>query len=812
MRDQFSRRNTSNTSIFGSGHHHQPNGGPTRQGQGRFPVGSQESDTDPEDEMKQKLEKMKQEQMALQAKYASTEATKAPTTTTTTTTTLGRKRAGTLTADNAPAIRGPAGINDKRFEESDHGSTPKPSGSAWSSIKSASSSSNGRNILNNQIQNQQHAPSSSSSSKKGGASLFDFSSSNEPASIGVSPSSSTSSYVDVDSVDREADNEDEDEEEKENTGFWSYLTSGQKKKAAQQQPSLPPAPSPWNFSGPQPRIPQKPVTGKSRLGIVTSAWDDGFEGEEKDAVVVDGSDAVVGKELVEKEVESLEKTPVIPSAPAPNVSNKKQTKKQRMAGKKAAVPTPTKAESSNVQQQPAQVQQKGGQAKSAPVSVPNKGRKSSLVDGDDLSSTPRPSVLKRLQAQLANEEAGMEHDDDTPTTPRPAVAASKKSMPGNNPWARKGAASSALSNSGFDDAEDDDDDAVDLMDAARPVVVNGKKSGDAPQVPGSWKWGENKAPPAAATATATRKGAAGRQSAASAALTNGIEPETTKKRGKKAVNGQRSAWGVKRTTVEEVPDDEGDDVISGTQSESLPYNSRSILEHRDAEEVVEQPRILEPKPSKPRTMYDNIIQYEAAAPADVEDLRDGLDWSEERLTSALARMAQESAEMDRRVNSLGTPAVSANGVNGTNGVANVSASSVSMSKPVVVAEQNMSVPGPKKVRWQQPSTINGLDAAAPLQSQAFANKMVSRSYDDEAFSPMAANNGFPALHFGSYGGQMNGVASGVWQPANGQYGNPFAADAEPEDDELARSARNLFETIHISASSQQRNRPGFAAA
>ncbi len=354
---------------------------------------------------------------------------------------------------------------------------------------------------------------------------------------------------------------------------------------------------------------------------------------------------------------------------------------------------------------------------------------------------------------------------------------------------------------------------------ARPAVVNGKKGADAPQVPGSWNWGENKAPPAAAppaaTATATRRGAAGRQSAASAALTNGFEPETTKKKGKKAVNGQRSAWGVKRTTVEEVPDDEGDDLISGTQSESLPYNSRSILEPRDSVEVVEQPRILEPKPSKPRTMYDNIIQYgEAPAAVDVEGLRDGLDWSEERLASALARMAQESAEMDRRVNSLGGPGVSANGVNGTNGTPNVpAAASISMSKPVGVAEQNMSVPGPKKVRWQQPSTINGLDSAAPSQSQAFVNKMVSRSYDDEAFSPMAAgNNAFPALHFGSYGGQSNGVASGGWASANGQYGNPFGADAESDDDDLARTTRNLFETIHISASSQQRNRPGFAAA
>lgn len=366
---------------------------------------------------------------------------------------------------------------------------------------------------------------------------------------------------------------------------------------------------------------------------------------------------------------------------------------------------------------------------------------------------------------------------------------------------------------------EDDDDAADLIDA-RP---NGKKNGDAPQV---WKWGENKAhppptaaPPTAATtaATATRKGAAGRQSSALANGANGIEPETTKKKGKKAVNGQRSAWGVKRTTVEEIPDDEGDDLISGTQSESLPYNSRSILEPRD--EVVEQPRILEPKPSKPRTMYENIFQYdEVAAAADAEDLRDGLDWSEERLASALARMAQESAEMDRRVNSLGAPAAPANGVNGINGSVNATAAaasaSISMSKPVVVAEQNMGMPGSKKVRWQQPSTINGLEAAAPSQSQAFASKMVSRSYDDEAFSPMgaAANNAFPALHFGSYGGQTNGVIPGGWPPANGQYGNPFGADAESEDDELARTARSLFETIHISASSQQRNRPGFAAA
>ena len=286
-------------------------------------------------------------------------------------------------------------------------------------------------------------------------------------------------------------------------------------------------------------------------------------------------------------------------------------------------------------------------------------------------------------------------------------------------------------------------------------------------------------------------------------MSNGIEPETTKKKAKKAVNGQqqRSAWG-KRATVEEVPDAEGES--AGSQGESLPYNSRSILEPLGAEEEEDQPRILEPKPSKPRTMYENIFQYGeagAAGAAVPHDLRDELgDWSEERLASALARMTQESTEMGRRVNGLG-PSGPANNA-GINGGAGGAATSVSMSKPG--AEQPMNVP--KKVRWQSQQAF---DAAATQTSalQALAtNKMVSRSYDDEAFSSPTAT--IPAFHFGSYGAQQT---NGGWPSVNNhhQYSNQFAPDAELEDDELARTARSLFENIHFTS---QRNKPGFAAA
>ena len=354
----------------------------------------------------------------------------------------------------------------------------------------------------------------------------------------------------------------------------------------------------------------------------------------------------------------------------------------------------------------------------------------------------------------------------------------------------------------FDIADVDDDDEADFG--------NGQKGG----VPGSWKWGDKPSAAVSASATAAaRKGAAGRPSAASAAaLGNGIEPEMTKKKGKKAANGQQpSAWGPKRATVEEVPDVEGDDLISGLQGESLPFNSRSILEPRDAEEEEEQPRILEPKPSKPRTMYENIFQYEApGVGVAVDDLRDGLrDWSEERLASAMARMAQESAEMERRVNGLGAAGPPANNVNVNVNVGPPAMSmSMSMSKPG--AEQPISMGVPKKVRWQSQQGFESAAAQSPAQqAQAFAaSKMVSRSYDDEAFSAA-----IPAFHFGSYGAQQTngGWPSVVSNHNHNQYGAiPFAADgAEPEDDELARTTRSLLENIHFAP---QRNKPGFAAA
>ena len=418
LRNELTRRN----SVSSSSH---PGQGP-RQGRVAVPVASQESDTDTEDELKQKLERIKQEQQALQAKYASFEPAE-----TMAQPHVARKRAGTLTSENAPpaAARGPPAII-----ESDHGSTPKPSGSAWS-VKPAPRGLS--NILNN-------VP-------KKTASPFDFT---DPMAT------PTASHFDVDSVDQEADNEDDDddEQEKENAGFWSYLSAGQKKKAV---PPVPAAPSPWNFAGPPPRAPQKPLNAKSRLGLVTSAWDDNNSND-----TFESEDVAAPKEEVES---PQEKTPVIASAPAPNVSsNKKQTKKQqRLAGKKggpgkaeaaaAAAPQSSKAEvNANPPPPAAAAASQKGQQKSAPISVPNKsgaGRKA-----DDISSTPRPSVLKRLQAQLANEEAGNEHHEDdttTPTTPRPTKKATQVGHNNNNnngnPWARgiaKGAGS-ALGHSGF---------------------------------------------------------------------------------------------------------------------------------------------------------------------------------------------------------------------------------------------------------------------------------------------------------------------------------------------------------------------------
>lgn len=429
LRNELTRRNPVSTSAFSSSSH---SGQGPRQGRVAVPVASQESDTDTEDELKQKLERIKQEQQALQAKYASFEPAE-----TMALPHVARKRAGTLTSENAP----PAAARVPAIFESDHGSTPKPSGSAWS-VKPAPRGLS--NILNN-------VP-------KKAASPFDFS---DPMTT------PTAAHFDVDNLDQEADNEDDDnddEQEKENAGFWSYLSAGQKKKAV---PPVPSAPSPWNFAGP-PRAPQKPLNGKSRLGLVTSAWDDNVNNNSSNNTFESEDNA--GPKEVEKEVESSqEKTPVIPSAPAPNVaSNKKQTKKQqRLANKKggtgkaeavAATPQSNKTEANaNPPPSTAAAAQKG-QQKSAPISVPNKlgmGKKA-----DDISSTPRPSVLKRLQAQLANEEAGNEHhdDDNTPTTPRPTVS-KKPTQAGHNnnnnngnPWARgvaKGANNSALSHSGF---------------------------------------------------------------------------------------------------------------------------------------------------------------------------------------------------------------------------------------------------------------------------------------------------------------------------------------------------------------------------
>jgi hypothetical protein len=293
-------------------------------------------------------------------------------------------------------------------------------------------------------------------------------------------------------------------------------------------------------------------------------------------------------------------------------------------------------------------------------------------------------------------------------------------------------------------------------------------------------------------------------------------------------NNNSDAW-AKRTTIEEVPDDEGDDLFSGSQSENLPYDSRCILEEMGAAalEELEQPRIHEPRPSKPRTMYENIIQYGEAPPDPglVSDLRGELSWSDERIAKALAAMTQDSAEMDNKVNShhhhasaLAPSAVNGIGMNGTasvnmNGggvVANMSSAASSAngfptSKPSSAASaETAQTAAPTQVRWQ-PASGNH------VRSGSFNNKMVSRGYEDEAFSPLAANAGLSGFPYGSVNPKTNGVAPG-WPGTSGR--NQFSGnslDAEPEGDELERAARNLWENIQVSGSSQQRNKPGFAA-
>ncbi|KIL59948.1 hypothetical protein M378DRAFT_962678 [Amanita muscaria Koide BX008] len=370
-------------------------GGFFQQQQPQPPVES-DSEDDQEDEMQRIMERMKQEQMALQAQFSSHEPPKAQVT---------RRRPGTLTLDSMPTPT--VAMNDKSFEEV---STPRaaPKG-GWSSAKPPATRALA-NVLGQSLSRKPNSP------------LF------EPV---VQQQQQQQSFLqEADDGELEADHEDADnEKERENTGFWSYLTSGSKKKAASAAPPQSPQPQ-WNFSSsPVTKTPQKPTTAKSRLGIVTSAWDEDFEADGKEPV----------EEVVEVEKEELpqEKTPVIPLAPAPNVSpaNKKQTKKQqRQANKKGGAATTAKAEKAEAPPAPAPAPSSSTQKgqKTAPVGVPGKsGRKP--LDNDDISSTPR----QRLQAQMANEEMFNDQEDETPTTPRPPAMKKVAAAQAANPWARK---------------------------------------------------------------------------------------------------------------------------------------------------------------------------------------------------------------------------------------------------------------------------------------------------------------------------------------------------------------------------------------
>ncbi|KAF8639005.1 hypothetical protein AX17_001784 [Amanita inopinata Kibby_2008] len=773
LREEFGRRNASSSSLFGN-----------KQGsrQGRFAIDSQESDTDPEDELQKKLEKVKQEQLAMQAKFNSQESSRPQ---------PSRGRAGTITAETAPNVTpsqtNGIAVNGKTRGDLNPASVPISNatpGSAWSTKPVGSGNSNGRgNIIKDDAIGKAKATG-----------MF------ETAEHWSGPDNRNVNLRTVNG---------EDEYEEDNGSFWSSLSLNGKKKAP-----APPPQSPWNSAGTSKSL-QKQNATKSKLGIVTSAWDDNLnDNESQDNDVT----TTVGRE--DPEVLQPDKTPVMPSAPAPVVtSNKKQTKKLRQANNKkgANAATPTTAAKNGKTDAPTSVSstQKAQQqqSKAVPVSVPNKspmiGKKLPAADAEDLSSTPRPSILRRLQAQLAAGESIDDDEEDLPATPRPGPGAERPTAQSTNPWARASGKgfSSAANNSYFADDGDDDMDASPGATSSRTTLdqMNGRRNNDPPTMPGGVEYWtpisgkDNKSRNRNGSITAdVRKAPAVPLTAASTAAIREIGMTKNRTKGKQPANGARNTtnvWG-KRTTVEEVPDDEDDGSRSKSETERLPYDSRSILELRTPA-TVDQPKILEPKPSKPRTMFENIFQYgEDGRNPMMDELRDGLSWDDDKIFAAAMKMARENAEMEKMLHdhpgvTVKNPAVEGATRNG--GLANA----IGEAKPAGKLKQ---------LRWT-PSTFDLNGSAKPT------NKMSMRNYEDEAFSPAVTSNGFGV---GSFGATTNGTATG-WPTINGfvavngrhpeRVGNP---DLD-HDDELTRTARSLLDNIQMGVGSKVRNKPGFGA-
>ncbi|KAM6489741.1 hypothetical protein JOM56_014764 [Amanita muscaria] len=323
----------------------------------------------------------------------------------------------------------------------------------------------------------------------------------------------------------DADDEDaDDERETENTGFRSYLTSGSKKKADNAIPPRPPQ-SPGSFSSPVTKSLQKPTNVRGRLEIVTSVLDDDFG-------------ATGGANSSSATTASAEKVEA-PPAPASNT-------------------------------------QKGLQ----PKTIPGKsGRK--VLDNNVIPWTLWPSMSKRLQAQLGSEEIFNQQEDETPA-PRPSHVKEGYAVQATNPWRRTRGINKAMNEIG-------DEVAVDSTFGA----TSSRTTLDQPRVPGFWAWG---------TATSNDKGKAPteppstiRRRKNNRAAVNGIgHAESSKETDKKVQHGGAnpnpnpngntsnsagsSAWSMKKTTVEEILNDE-----AGTLHPSSQTGARMVQESVEME-------------------------------------------------------------------------------------------------------------------------------------------------------------------------------------------------------------------------------------
>ncbi|PFH47931.1 hypothetical protein AMATHDRAFT_6277 [Amanita thiersii Skay4041] len=736
LRDEFRQRSANSSST-------QP--GRSAPGPTHFGLDSQGDLMSQEDEIKKKLDKVRQEQLAMQAKFSAQEPPKSA---------LSRGRARTITAETAPSVSdnrmNGVGTSRKKFDGPEISSNPSPitkvaGNGAWS-LKSNNNLGNASARVNIDALGGNDSRSQPNLNMPG--SLFDY---------------------DGGTMESELLQDDE----KENDIAWSH-PSNTKKKA-----SNPPLHSAWNLASKA----QQKSASKSKLDIVTSAWDEPAYENTNDTREVEP------EVQVQKESETPTQPAVAspPSAPATTAS-KKQTKKQRQASKKGTAAPAAKVEKVEVTppaSTPSAQKASTQQNKSVPVPVstksePNSKRKPSISDADEISSTPRPSALKRVQAQATLDD----EDEDTevaPPTPRPGAAAKRPMAQSTaSAWGRglgKGISGFA-GGFGLNDNTNDEMGVTPGATSSRTTLdqPNGMR-GNKNTLRGSefWQPVNNQEDQVWNTSKASANG--GRKNASSNVNTSAPVNGNGKGKGKKAM-AHAQGFGKVPVQLEEVPDEE--DSFT-PDKDTLPYNSRSVLELMTNEEPP-PPKILEPKPSKPRTMFEQIIQYGEEGPGSAV-----MAWDDEKMKAAMENFAKENEAMQRKLN--GHPASAAHNEINFNPTSNLRGG------------QNGAEPKttkPKQVHWT-PSTLSMNNTA---KSQNPINRLQARVYDDDAFSPV------------SMGATSNTFNAG-WPPAMGsatgsnRMRDPFDFDdGEPDqDDELMRAARSMLDNINLSVSSKTRNRP-----